>query len=1515
MRDTIIRFFLKRHLLANLIFISVFVGGIIAWNQIPKEQLPDITFDTLRISVRYPGASAEEVEYYATRPIEEAIRGMDGVYSIRSQTGGGSCSITVEIENNYSDKEGAITDIRNAVLDVKLPADILDDPKVGVFKTSRMAVLDIGLFLEGEHLLDEQSREILQTYALALENRLLSLSEVSSVGRSGYLKDELQIKVDPKKLVSYRIPFNKVIREIQNNNVRQPVGSIENIKEPKVTLYGELRSVDDLRELSIQGSFEGQVLRLKDVADVDRGYEKSNTVLKINAHEGVFLNVVKSSQTGIIDAVKAVNRVVADFSNGERSKGKIRIVSLDDESVDVKNRISIIGLNGTIGFILVVLALFVFLDFRSGIWVALGIPFTFCFSLIAALLVGYSINNITLAAVIIVMGMVVDDAIVVSENISRLRACGVREEEAALKGTSYVFLPIIASILTTCVAFVPLLFFAGRFGVMIKFIPPIVVFMLGGSLLEALFILPGHMILPLGNSLNNLFRAKAAYNGSGVKKHWFDRWEDKYGRFIEKILPWKWAVFVLFGVLLVGAGYIASSSMKFVMFPDEETGQINFSAEAPEGATRYETADLAQPVEDMLAGYIGKEVVGFRNQIARTRRGSASQENRMRMSIEIVSREERVKSADELISEWTEKIKSFENISDVRFSKSWHGQSGGSPIEILVKENNDILRKEIAEELAGFMRKHSALMNVEVDQPRFLSEYRIGFDRDKIRRLGISPSDIGRTLRAALEGTVLYDFVEDDEEIEVRLSTVKDARDDIDKVLQIPVENDRSYLVPLKDIVTVESVSKPDSIVREDMKRVTSVDADLRPGSGQTPLDVARYFEAEVFRKILSRYPSAILEFGGEVKDTRESRKNFMVAIVMTIVLIYMILVLLFNSLYKPLLIMITIPFSVVGIILAFWIHGISMYGFFAVIGALGLAGVVVNDAIIMLVKLDSDFDASLGPQQLHSQVSNLAKTRLRAVVLTTLTTVVAIIPTAYGWAGYDSMLAQMMLALAWGLFFGTMITLLLIPCTYTLIKQRRYRKSRVKGNMASRVTVIIAICFASLLFSSRICAEEPGSVSVSLDSFISQVCEKDEVFQEILIDELTLQYRRALTLEAKDIILGVRSQYDFIIDGDDADSSNTVSLGKLFPYTGTDISAEYQSSFSAVSGSVTSEFGVSVSQPIARNAFGGTNRLLDSIVGMEIDIASHQVVEAYEDYLATLIQLYYNWYSSYENLRTAEASYRESEKLLKNIKEKSKSNIALPIDVNKVKLQVIAKKESVILQKSQYEEYRNMAEQALRYGGDEELIPQVSSLYAGTVINFADDYENFKNKSRTALILKMLGEKSKLEVEKNADALLPSIDLFASYSMEGSGHWVEDNDKLASVGATLDWPIPGSASRARHKTAKLESEKTLLSKKSSIIRLYTDLKNLNAQIEREKQLIALADEKISLAQAVVEDEKENYSVARATLNDLIDEINKLEQNKFNKISHEIQLKKLVIEWLRMTDVLISKEDIAGRHE
>jgi len=1034
----------------NFLFVAVVIGGIFTWQHTNKEELPDVTFDRIRISVRYPGAPAEDVEFFVTKPIEEQLRGLDGVYRIQSSSSVGEANITVEIEQDYPDFNEALAEIRNGVLDVELPNEVLDDPSIRVFKTSKKAILDVALLHRDYPILDVEGRRTLQQAALALENQLVSLPEVHSVNRSGYLQEELQVKTDPEKLLKYEIPFNTVMRQIRENHVRSPAGALEAEREPRVTLLSELDTPDKLRDLIVQGGFDGQVVRLGDVADVATGYERTTSISKVNGHEAVMFSVVKNSSTGILDALTAVNRLIANFQSNNLKNSPVEIVLLDDESIDVRNRLRIIAINGIIGFVLIVAALFIILNIRAGIWVAMGIPFTFCATMIIASMMGYTINGTTLAAVIIVMGMVVDDAIVVAENITRLMHSGVARMTAVVQGTAFMLMPVLASIVTTCVAFLPLFYFSGHQARIITFIPPVIFLMLGASLVESMFILPGHMLLRVP-SLKGLFGRAPRRNAAREERaHWFERVERNYAALLTHLLRHKPLVFLLFAALLGLAIYIGQHRMKFEMFPNEETRDIVLSGMTAPGTDRLATARMVRRIEDAILPYVGREVVGFRTDIAQSRRGGAVEENQFRSLIEIVPKEKRTKSADQLVKEFEHAIAALDGFQKIRFAKSRWGQASGSPIEIIVQQSNDTLRHDAAEQLATAMRALPMLKNVEIDEGLRVPEYRVDINRDVIKRLSIEPADVVSTFRAALQGTVLYEFTNGDEDIRLRLTTTDAAKSDIERVLDLPVENRNDYLVSLRNIVSVRQVESPTTISRLDLKRTTRVFADMAEGARTTPLDIGRDIERDLFPAVLTQHPTTLLSFGGEIRDTRESRSDLKSAVIMVILLIYVILAVLFNSLGKPLIIMLAIPFGLVGVILTFYLHGKLVYGFYAAVGAIGLAGVVVNDAIIMLVKLTHDFDPDTPGLDVNSETARIAGSRLRAVILTTLTTVAGVLPTAYGFAGYDAMLAEMMLALAWGLAFATVITLVLIPAVFALQQECMLKRRAITGRRSS---------------------------------------------------------------------------------------------------------------------------------------------------------------------------------------------------------------------------------------------------------------------------------------------------------------------------------------------------------------------------------------------------------------------------------------------------------------------------------
>ncbi len=1021
---SIVSYFINRPVIANLFMFGLILSGIVLWEKIGKEELPDFAMNSIRVSIRYPGASAEDVELSITKPAEEKLKGITGLKDVISTSSYGTGSFRISFEPKLPDIQEKIQEVKDAIDAVSFPKEA-DDPVYRRFKTSEHAIIDIGIYLKNKNALDVDARIKLQKYALAFKNKLISLKEISGIDTQGYRRPELQIKVLPWKLKKYEISMGQIRSQIVQQHVRRPIGSMKDKSESEITLISELDDIESIKNVIVTSGFQGQQVKLSSIAKVENGFEKSNYILKIQGSEGVILRVKKSTNVDIISGQKAIINFLNTYKKNDPDS-PVDFVLIDDESYDVRNRLSLISNNGILGFILIVIVLFIFLDFKSGIWVAMGIPFSLAFTLLIAFAMGYTVNNMTLAAIIIVLGIVVDDAIIIAENISRKK--DFENTNTSTKGTLEVIGPIIASILTTCAAFVPLYFFSGRFGLFVKYIPTIVFLMLTASFLESLFILPSHMAHPLPFK-----RFFARFENENRRRQIRHKIENFYSKTMIKILPFRIAILTGFIIILVLGGYLFSNKMKYVMFPREELRSFRVKVVAKEDLNRHEMAKLVNQVEKIFLNDSDKVVTSVRTRIGQSRRGGEVRENEASMRVEILPPSEREISLSRLMKRWKKLVGGLKDFAQVRFLKSRFGSESGSPIVIEIQENNEYLKNEIAQRLKNELEVLPGLINVEIEEPKKKNEYILEVKKDEVSGLGIDYEQLSSTLRAYVEGEILYTLISGEEEVDVRFTSEDNGKDDIEKLLNLTVANKENYLVPIKGLVSVRKARKAGSIEHVNYKRTVTVYADFAPHKKMTPLAFAEKVEAEIFPRLLAGNPTTALNFRGEVEDSRESKSDFLISIIMALAIMYILLVFLFDSMSTPLLIGAIIPFGVIGVIYAFLIHGMVNYGFFAVVGTLGMMGVVVNDSIVLVNKLEKEFDNFVNNKSgIFVHVANVTSTRLRAVVVTTFTTTAGLFPTAYGISGYDSMLAEMMLAMGWGLLFGMFITLVLLPCLYS---------------------------------------------------------------------------------------------------------------------------------------------------------------------------------------------------------------------------------------------------------------------------------------------------------------------------------------------------------------------------------------------------------------------------------------------------------------------------------------------------
>ena len=442
-----------------------------------------------------------------------------------------------------------------------------------------------------------------------------------------------------------------------------------------------------------------------------------------------------------------------------------------------------------------------------------------------------------------------------------------------------------------------------------------------------------------------------------------------------------------------------------------------------------------------------------------------------------------------------------------------------------------------------------------------------------------------------------------------------------------------------------------------------------------------------------------------------------------------------------------------------------------------------------------------------------------------------------------------------------------------------------------------------ALAFGAPGCA---STQTLTLQDFLRNAAANDTRFEEILVDRLSLRYREDARLPARDLVFSVREELGVRLDPNGGDDDLSVSVSKLFPKAGTSVEASYDLNPVGASGRASSSAGLTLTQPIAENAFGKSTRLLSKLVGVEVEVARHQIVEAYEDYFAAITGFYLDWYQAYENLRIAESSYKENEKLLDNMRARRKARVADRIDVDKITLQVLAKKERLIQFQERHASRLNLVRRALRERAPIDWVPVRPEGAFAAPEDRAAAAAAFRESGRTFRILRLLERQSALTTARELDDLLPSLELFAGVERTGFSRGIDrPREDRALGGFSLQFPLGNQVDRAEAETAKIAERKRALGTVNADWRLSADLDNLALFIGREKELLDVSTQKIGLARSVLDEETENYTFGKVSLNDYIESVNRLDSVRFEEIDRFVQWRRLNLEWRRLTDSLV----------
>jgi len=874
----------------------------------------------------------------------------------------------------------------------------------------------------------EELREISRN----IKKKLESLKGVSRVEQYGYLAREIKVAVSPGSLKRWRVSLSEIIAAVQKRNVRASGGSFESYtSEKNIVTLAQFRDPLDVRDVIVKTSFDGPLIKIKDMSIVTDGFERETLRSRVDGRAAISFVAYKTESADIIRTVDDI-RAFIEEQRTYLPQG-VKILVSDDRSTYVRNRLSIVSTNGLIGLMLVLIVLTAFLNFRIAFWVAIGIPITVLGVIFMLPLFGSFLDSVTMTAMVLVIGIIVDDAIIISENIYQRYERGLSAIDAAVEGIGEVYQPVLTTILTTIVVFAPLFFMPGMLGKFVYVIPLVIVLALLISLVESTLALPAHLAAGLG---------KQGGPQSGKKRAIFDRLRKWYEARLHVLLRLRYILTLAFVAVLAGSLFYAKTYMDFVLFPSSSADRFVVLIETPSGTSLQATSDLTVNVERLVSDLDGSELDSYITRIGTFGDiGSSERENNAAMFVALTPFANRDRTADEIIEQLraqTDKLEGFEKIS---FEIDAGGPPVGRPIMLRVVGSDDQLRKALADDVYAYLRTLKGTKDLDRDDKEGKQQVEIKPDYEMLARIGTSVADVAQNVRIAYDGEVVGTVRYGDEDVDFRVIFQDDIRRDPEYLKHLMLPNKRGELTPLGLVADFEDAPGPANIVHFKGERSITITGDVNQDL-TTAIKVSEAVQAHF--DVNRDYRGLQLIVGGEAQESQESLKELFIIMGVSILGVYFLLVLLFNSVWQPFMAMIAIPFGFIGVIAGFAIHNETL-GFLAMTGIIGLSGVVVNDSLVLVDHINM-LRNRFADKSLVEIVSLGASNRMRAVLLTSITTIVGLMPLAYGIGGADTYMGPMALALGWGLLFATPLTLLLIPCLYLIGDEITRGLARLRG-------------------------------------------------------------------------------------------------------------------------------------------------------------------------------------------------------------------------------------------------------------------------------------------------------------------------------------------------------------------------------------------------------------------------------------------------------------------------------------
>ena len=1021
-------FSVRQPVLVNLVFIAVVLVGVFTFFGMPAEMLPNVNMDEAIVAVFYPGVSPQEMETLVTKPLEDEIDAVEDVEHVSSTSGESRAIVDVRFKPGLSDDEfdRRILDLRAAVDNARseMPDDA-DDPVVIPIKLGEVIpILSVSL---GGPVSDTVLREV----AEELREDLLDVEHVRAVDMVGEREREIWIELDADRLESYGVSIGQVLASLAARNINVPAGTLDlGRSEYIVRTLGEFASLEEIEEHVVAPDALGRQIRIRDIGIVRDTLAERLTMARLDGERSVTLWVMKDREGSVVRVADRVRGAVEHYD--ERLTEDVSFEIRNDTSVEVRDVLGILKRNGLLGIVLVTFILFIFIGLRNAVIAAIGIPFSFFAAFILMNAAGVTVNTISLFSLVLVLGMLVDDAIIVIENIYRHMEQGVPAREAAVKGTGEVLAPVTAAVLTTVAAFLPLLLMSGIWGKFMNVIPKTVTFALLASLVEAFLVLPSHMA--------DFGRVALRQNRCHPQFLSLTRW---YEGLLRRVLLRRYrAVAAILVLAVVAVGLVFT--LDVMIFQEEDVNQIEIRAQTPVG-TRLEITDgVARQLEGIVFALPEEEMeavvtrVGF---MIREHRGELASHN-MQLNLDLVDRSDRERSDEDIMAALRSEISNVAGLTFFSLSRPIQGPPSGRPVEVRAKGEDPRVLARIADEIKSKLAAYRGVVDIDDDMTRGKSELRVSIVQDEASLYGLTVYDVSSAVRAAFEGVEATKYRGGaDTEIDVLVRLEEDDRRDLDDLKSLRIATPAGTAVPLGSVADFSVASSAAELHRRDGERIVTVTADVEEGTTSTEVNG---FLRKEFADVSRRYPGYRLDFGGEYQETQESFTSLLLAFLVAILLIYLILGTEFQSFIQPLIIMFTVPFAFIGVVVGLVVmrHPFTLNAGVAIVA---LAGVVVNDSIVLV---DFVKRARASGVTRWESIVQAGCMRLRPILLTSITTILGVLPLAMGWGGVSLTWGPMAASLAWGLAFATILTLFVIPALFAIVDDiwARFGKLTILG-------------------------------------------------------------------------------------------------------------------------------------------------------------------------------------------------------------------------------------------------------------------------------------------------------------------------------------------------------------------------------------------------------------------------------------------------------------------------------------